>query len=67
MDGNGVLDFAGDAHCLAKAALLPPSSFGKRGDFDIDKNGMLDFVGDVLTEVKFALGRQGMQVAPRAF
>ncbi len=56
VDGNGVLDYGGDGLGTAKAILLPPSAFGKGGDFDIDKNGVLDFGSDVLTIVKFALG-----------
>jgi hypothetical protein len=56
VDGNGILNFTGDGIAYAKAALLPPSAFGKGGDFDIDKNGTVNFVGDVMQEVKFVLG-----------
>jgi hypothetical protein len=53
VDGNGVLNFTGDAMAYAQAALLPPSSFGKGGDFDLDKNGTVNFVGDVMQIVSF--------------
>jgi hypothetical protein len=56
VDGNGSLDYGLDALGVAKAILLPPSSFGKSGDFDIDKNGALDFGVDVLEITRFALG-----------
>jgi hypothetical protein len=55
VNGNGTVDFVGDTIYYAKAALLPPASFGKTMDFDIDKNGTVDFVGDVIQEAKFAL------------
>ena len=61
VDGNGVLNFTGDAIAYAKAALLPPSSFGKGGDFDIDKNGTVNFVGDVIQVLKFAEGIEACQ------
>jgi hypothetical protein len=55
VDGNGLVSFVGDAIYYAKAALLPPASFGKTMDFDIDKNGIVTFVGDVIYEARFAL------------
>jgi len=55
VDGNGLVNFVGDTIYYAKAALLPPASFGKTMDFDIDKNGLVDFVGDVMQEARFAL------------
>jgi len=55
VNGDGLMNFVGDTIYYAKAALLPPASFGKTMDFDIDKNGTVDFVGDVIQEAKFAL------------
>jgi streptogramin lyase len=57
VDGNGVVNYGGDAIDVAKAALLPcPGStcFGKDGDFDIDGNSVVDFA-DALQVAKFAL------------
>jgi hypothetical protein len=56
VNGDGILDYGQDALGVAKAVLLPLSSFGKSGDFDIDKNGVLDFGIDVIQEVRYALG-----------
>jgi len=56
VDGNGIVDYDGDAMYYAKAALWPTSEFGKTMDFDIDKNGILDYIGDVIYEVKFSQG-----------
>ena len=52
VDGNGVLNLTGDGLAYAKAALRPPSAFGKGGDFDIDKNGAVNLV-DVIQNIKF--------------
>jgi len=54
-DGNGVVSFTGDVIYYAKAALLPPATFGQEGDFDIDGNNTLNFTGDVIQEAKFGL------------
>ena len=54
-DGNGVVSFTGDVIYYAKAALLPPGTFGQEGDFDIDGNNTLNFTGDVIQEAKFGL------------
>ena len=55
VDGNGVVSFTGDVIYYAKAALLPPATFGQDGDFDIDGNNTLNFTGDVIQEAKFGL------------
>jgi hypothetical protein len=55
VDGNGLVNFAGDTIYYAKAVLLPPGSFGKTMDFDINKNGLVDFAGDVMYAAQFAL------------
>jgi hypothetical protein len=55
VDGNGIVDYGGDALDYVRAATLPPASFGKTMDFDIDKNGIVDYGGDALTVVRFAL------------
>jgi hypothetical protein len=55
VDGNGVVSFTGDVIYYAKAALLPPATFGQDGDFDIDGNNNLNFTGDVIQEAKFGL------------
>lgn len=54
-DGNGVVTFTGDVIYYAKAALLPPATFGQEGDFDIDGDNTLNFTGDVIQEAKFGL------------
>ena len=55
VDGNGLVNFTGDAVAYAAATLRPTASFGKTMDFDINKEGVVDFVGDVVREAKFAL------------
>jgi Tol biopolymer transport system component len=55
VDGNTLVNFVGDTIYYARAALLPPASFGKTMDFDIDKNGLVNFVGDVIFEARFGL------------
>ena len=55
VDGNGLVNFVGDTIYYAKAALLPPATFGQEGDFDIDGNNTLNFTGDVIQEAQFAL------------
>ena len=60
-DGNGVVDFGGDALNSARATLLPAGigagKFGKDGDFDLNGNGVLlgDYGKDTLTTAKMAL------------
>jgi hypothetical protein len=61
VDGNGVLDFTGDIMAYAQASLLPPSAFGKGGDFDIDKNGTVNYVGDVMQVIQFVFGVEPCQ------
>ena len=61
-DGNGIVDFGGDALNSARAALLPagvgPGKFGKDGDFDLNGNDVVagDFGADTLTVAKMAFG-----------
>ena len=54
VNGDGLVTLA-DLMFHAKAALLPPASFGKTMDFDINKDGVVGFTGDVVPEAKFAL------------
>ena len=60
-DGNGVVDFGGDALNSARATLLPAGvgagKFGKDGDFDLNGNGVLpgDYGKDTLTTAKMSL------------
>ena len=59
-DGNGLVDFGGDAINNAKSTLLPAGivagKFGRDGDFDINGNNVLggDFGGDSITVAKMA-------------
>jgi hypothetical protein len=59
-DGNGIVDFGGDAIASAKATLLPAGTgtgkFGKDGDFDLNGNNTLsgDFGSDTITVAKIA-------------
>jgi hypothetical protein len=59
-DGNGLVDFGGDAINSARATLLPAGvgagKFGKDGDFDLNGNNVLagDFGADTLTVAKIA-------------
>jgi hypothetical protein len=61
-DGNGIIDFGGDAINSARATLLPagigPGKFGKDGDFDLNGNNVVagDYGTDTLETAKFALG-----------
>ena len=61
-DGNGIIDFGGDALNSARATLLPagigPGKFGKDGDFDLNGNNVLagDYGADTLTVAKMTLG-----------
>jgi hypothetical protein len=57
-DGNGVVDFGGDALNSARATLLPAAAFGKDGDFDLNGNNVVagDYGADTLTVTRFALG-----------
>ncbi len=55
VDGNGLVDFGGDAIFVCKSAVRPPASFGKTMDLDINGDGIVDFVGDCIQEAKFAL------------
>jgi hypothetical protein len=61
-DGNGVVDFGGDALNSARATLLPagigPGKFGKDGDFDLNGNNVVsgDFGADTLETARFTLG-----------
>ena len=60
-DGNGIVDFGGDALNSARATLLPAGvgagKFGKDGDFDLNGNNVIagDFGKDTLTTAKIAL------------
>ena len=54
VDGNGVVNFVGDLMDSARAILLPPTKFGRDGDFDIDGNNVLSLTGDLMTEARFA-------------
>jgi hypothetical protein len=59
-DGNGLVDYGGDAINSARATLLPagigPGKFGKDGDFDLNGNNQLsgDFGTDTITTAKMA-------------
>jgi len=55
-DGNGIVDYGGDALNSARATLLPAASFGKDGDFDLNGNNVLmgDFGADTLTVARMA-------------
>jgi hypothetical protein len=59
-DGNGIIDFGGDAINSARATLLPagtgPGKFGKDGDFDLNGNNVLagDYGADTITTAKMA-------------
>jgi hypothetical protein len=59
-DGNGVVDFGGDALNSARATLLAagvgPGKFGRDGDFDLNGNNVLggDFGSDTITTAKMA-------------
>jgi hypothetical protein len=59
-DGNGIVDFGGDAINSAKATLLTAGTgtgkFGKDGDFDLNGNNTLngDFGSDTITVAKIA-------------
>jgi len=57
-DGNGIIDFGGDALNSARATLLSPGAFGKDGDFDLNGNNVLagDFGADTLTTARMSLG-----------
>ena len=57
-DGNGIVDFGGDALNSARATLLPAAAFGKDGDFDLNGNNVVagDYGADTLAVVRFALG-----------
>jgi len=57
-DGNGIIDFGGDALNSARATLLSPAAFGKDGDFDLNGNNVImgDFGADTLTTAKMSLG-----------
>jgi hypothetical protein len=57
-DGNGTVDFGGDALNSARATLLSAAQFGKDGDFDLNGNNVLggDFGADTLTVAKMAFG-----------
>ncbi|MEX2246812.1 MAG: hypothetical protein WEC75_09000 [Dehalococcoidia bacterium] len=54
VDGNGVVNFSGDALKVARAALIlvPPT---RSGVMDIDKNGFINFSGDVIWVTRAAL------------
>ncbi len=61
-DGNGIVDFGGDALNSARATLLPAGvgvvgKFGKDGDFDLNGNNVIvgDFGNDTLTTAKISL------------
>jgi len=55
-DGNGIVDFGGDALNSARATLLSPAAFGKDGDFDLNGNNVImgDFGADTLTVARMA-------------
>ena len=59
-DGNGLVDFGGDAINNAKSTLLPAGTgagkFGRDGVFDINGNNVPggDFGGDSITVAKMA-------------
>jgi hypothetical protein len=59
-DGNGLVDYGGDALNSARAMLLPAGTgagkFGKDGDFDLNGNNILrgDFGSDTITTAKMA-------------
>jgi len=59
-DGNGIIDFGGDALNSARATLLPAGTgagqFGKDGDFDLNGNNVIagDFGSDTLTVARMA-------------
>jgi hypothetical protein len=61
-DGNGVVDFGGDALNSARATLLAAGvgagKFGKTMDFDLNGNGIVagDFGVDTLETARFTLG-----------
>ena len=55
VNGDGVVNFAADVIYYAKAALLPPATFGKDGDFDINGDAIVDFISDVIPEARLAL------------
>jgi hypothetical protein len=55
VNGDGVVNLAGDVMSYAKAAFFPPAAFGKDGDFDINGDGIVDYVSDVIPEAKLAL------------
>jgi hypothetical protein len=57
-DGNGTVDFGGDALNSARATLLSAAQFGKDGDFDLNGNNVLggDFGADTLTVARMAFG-----------
>ena len=61
-DGNGVVDFGGDALASARATLLGAGvitgKFGKDGDFDLNGNGVVpgDYGQDTLNTAKMSLG-----------
>lgn len=55
VNGDGIVNFVGDALAYAKAALAAPDTFGRDGDFDMNGDGVINFVGDVVNQAKLAL------------
>jgi hypothetical protein len=54
LDGNGVVNFAGDTIPVAKASVQP--GFGRTMAYDFDKNGVVNFAGDAISHARRAVG-----------
>jgi len=53
VDGNGVVNFAGDSIMIARASVL---GINKSNNLDIDKNGLVNFAGDAIAHARRAVG-----------